>query len=43
MIRRTRPGRFISHSFPAEGAAEAYDLLDRGADGVLQVILTYTD
>ena len=43
MIRRTRPGRFISHSFPAESAAEAYDLLDRGADGVLQVILTYTD
>jgi len=41
MIRTTRPGRFVSHSFPIERAAEAYDLLDQGAETTLQVVLTY--
>lgn len=43
MIRRIRPGRFISHSFPAERAAEAYDLLDRRVGEALQVVLTYDE
>lgn len=40
-IRRLRPARFITHEVPAEQAAEAYDLLERRPEGVLQVILKY--
>jgi 2-desacetyl-2-hydroxyethyl bacteriochlorophyllide A dehydrogenase len=41
MIRRVRPARFITHEIPVERAAEAYDLLDRRPEDVLQVVLTY--
>lgn len=41
MIRRVRPSRFITHEMPVERAAEAYDLLDRRPEDVLQVVFTY--
>ena len=41
MIRRIRPSRFITHEMPVERAAEAYDLLDRRPEDVLQVVFTY--
>lgn len=41
MIRRVRPSRFITHEMPVERAAEAYDLLDRRPEEVLQVVFTY--
>jgi 2-desacetyl-2-hydroxyethyl bacteriochlorophyllide A dehydrogenase len=41
MIRRVRPSRFITHEIPMERAAEAYDLLDRRPEDVLQVVFTY--
>jgi threonine dehydrogenase-like Zn-dependent dehydrogenase len=43
MIRRTRPSRLITHDLPVERAAEAYDLLDRRPEDVLQVVFTYHD
>ena len=41
MIRCVRPSRFITHEMPVERAAEAYDLLDRRPEDVLQVVFTY--
>jgi 2-desacetyl-2-hydroxyethyl bacteriochlorophyllide A dehydrogenase len=41
MIRRVKPSRFITHEMPVERAAEAYDLLDRRPEEVLQVVFTY--
>jgi 2-desacetyl-2-hydroxyethyl bacteriochlorophyllide A dehydrogenase len=42
MIRRLRPGRLVTHTFPIERAAEAYQLLDQHPQETLQVTLTYT-
>ena len=39
MIRRITPSRFITHEMPVERAAEAYELLDRRPEDVLQVVL----
>jgi 2-desacetyl-2-hydroxyethyl bacteriochlorophyllide A dehydrogenase len=41
MIRRVRPARFITHEIPVDRAAEAYELLDRRPEDVLQVVFTY--
>lgn len=41
MIGRVDPKRWVSHRFEAERAAEAYELLDRGEEGALQVVLEY--
>jgi 2-desacetyl-2-hydroxyethyl bacteriochlorophyllide A dehydrogenase len=41
MTGRVHPGRWVSHRFEVEKAAEAYELLDRGKEGVLQVVLEY--
>lgn len=41
MIRRVKPSRFITHEMPAERAAEAYDLLDRRPEEVLQLVFSY--
>lgn len=43
MIRRVRPSRFITHEMPVKLAAEAYDLLDRRPEDVLQVVFTYRE
>ena len=31
----------FTHGFPIERASEAYDLVDKGADGLVQCVLTY--
>jgi 2-desacetyl-2-hydroxyethyl bacteriochlorophyllide A dehydrogenase len=41
MIRTVRPGKLITHRFPVEQAAQAYDLLDRQPESAVQVVLTY--
>jgi 2-desacetyl-2-hydroxyethyl bacteriochlorophyllide A dehydrogenase len=41
MLREAGAGRLITHRFPLEQAAQAYDLLDRRPEEALQVILTY--
>jgi threonine dehydrogenase-like Zn-dependent dehydrogenase len=41
MIRRTRPARLITHDLAVERAAEAYEMLDRRPEEVLQVVFTY--
>ena len=41
MIRRIRPSRLITHDLAVERAAEAYELLDRRPEEVLQAVFTY--
>ncbi|HUF37192.1 MAG TPA: zinc-binding alcohol dehydrogenase [Anaerolineales bacterium] len=41
LLRRLRPGRLITHRFPFERAAEAYELLDRRPEEAVQVVLAY--
>ncbi len=41
MLAQVQPARFITHRFPIGQAAEAYDLIDRHPEDVIQVILTY--
>jgi threonine dehydrogenase-like Zn-dependent dehydrogenase len=41
MIRLARPSRLITHEFPVERTAEAYELLDRRPWEALQVVLAY--
>jgi threonine dehydrogenase-like Zn-dependent dehydrogenase len=41
VIRRLRPSRFITHVLPVEHAPEAYEMLDRRPENVLQVVLSY--
>jgi 2-desacetyl-2-hydroxyethyl bacteriochlorophyllide A dehydrogenase len=41
MIRQLKPSRLITHRFPIEQAAEAYQLLDKNPEKVIQVLLTY--
>jgi 2-desacetyl-2-hydroxyethyl bacteriochlorophyllide A dehydrogenase len=40
-IRRLRPSRWITHRFQIERAPEAYETVDRRAEGTLQVLFTY--
>jgi 2-desacetyl-2-hydroxyethyl bacteriochlorophyllide A dehydrogenase len=41
MIAKTDPGRWITHRYPIEQAAEAYQLLDRAPQEAIQVLITY--
>ncbi|MFD0669868.1 zinc-binding alcohol dehydrogenase [Cohnella sp. GCM10027633] len=41
MIRRIRPAKYITHRYPIERAAEAYEALDNQADAIMQAVLTY--
>jgi 2-desacetyl-2-hydroxyethyl bacteriochlorophyllide A dehydrogenase len=41
MVGELKPSRFITHRFPLQEAAKAYQLLDRNAQEALQVVLTY--
>ena len=41
MIRRTRPGRFITQRFPFSRAAEAYELIDKNPADTIQLVLEY--
>jgi 2-desacetyl-2-hydroxyethyl bacteriochlorophyllide A dehydrogenase len=41
MLGQVQPARFITQRFPIEQAAQAYALLDRHPEDVIQVILTY--
>ncbi len=43
MIRQLSPSRWITHRFPVEDAAQAYQLLDRNPGEAIQVIFTYTN
>lgn len=36
---RLQPAQYVTHRFPLDRAQEAYELLDRGEEGVLQVLL----
>ncbi|MEE9248597.1 MAG: zinc-binding alcohol dehydrogenase [Dehalococcoidia bacterium] len=42
MVRLLRPSRLITHRFPLEEAAKAYELVDRRPDQAIQVMLTYS-
>jgi alcohol dehydrogenase len=41
MIRRLKPSRFITHRFPIQQSAEAYQLLDQNPEKTIQILLTY--
>lgn len=41
MIETIRPTKLITHRFPLEEAAEAYELLDKQAAKTIQVLLSY--
>ncbi len=41
MIRQIRPSRFITHRFPIQEAARAYELLDQKPGEAIQVLFTY--
>ncbi len=41
MLRRIGPDRLITHRFPIEQAAEAYQTLDKNSAETIQVVLTY--
>ena len=41
MLAQVQPARLITHRFPIEQAAQAYELIDRHPEEVIQVILTY--
>lgn len=41
MIRQLRPSRFITHRFPIQEAAKAYNILDQEAGSAIQILLTY--
>jgi 2-desacetyl-2-hydroxyethyl bacteriochlorophyllide A dehydrogenase len=41
MIERVKPPSLITHRFPLDKAAEAYQLLDKNPGETLQVVLTY--
>lgn len=43
MLGKVQPSRWISHRFPIEGAAEAYQLLDNKPNKALQILLTYPE
>ena len=41
MLAQVQPARFITQRFPIGQAAQAYELIDRHPEDVIQVILTY--
>ncbi len=41
MLAQVQPARFITHRFPIDQAAQAYELLDCHPEDAIQVILTY--
>ena len=41
MIKKLRPSRLVSHTFPLNDAGAAYELLDRDPANALQVLFTY--
>ncbi len=41
MIAEIDPSRWITHRFPFDRAAEAYQLLDHSPQEAIQVLLTY--
>jgi 2-desacetyl-2-hydroxyethyl bacteriochlorophyllide A dehydrogenase len=41
MIQQLNPGRFVTHRFDVQQAAEAYELLDKRPQEAMQVLLTY--
>jgi 2-desacetyl-2-hydroxyethyl bacteriochlorophyllide A dehydrogenase len=41
MLGEVQPARFITHRVPIEQAAQAYELIDRHPEDVIQLILTY--
>ena len=41
MIRQLNPGRFVTHRFSVQQAAQAYNLLDKRPQDAVQVLLTY--
>jgi len=41
LIRQIRPSRLITHRFDVDDAERAYDLIDRGSEEVIQILLTY--
>ncbi len=41
MLAQVQPARFITQRFPIAQAAQAYELIDRHPEDVIQVILTY--
>jgi 2-desacetyl-2-hydroxyethyl bacteriochlorophyllide A dehydrogenase len=41
MIRSLNPARFVTHRFEVKRAREAYELLDKGPQEAVQVVLTY--
>jgi threonine dehydrogenase-like Zn-dependent dehydrogenase len=41
MLEQVKPARFITHRFPLAEAAQAYELIDRHPEEVVQVILSY--
>jgi 2-desacetyl-2-hydroxyethyl bacteriochlorophyllide A dehydrogenase len=41
MLAQVQPARFITHRFPIDQAAQAYELIDRHPEEVIQVTLTY--
>jgi threonine dehydrogenase-like Zn-dependent dehydrogenase len=41
MLAQVQPARFITQRFPIDQAAQAYELIDRHPEDVIQVILTY--
>ncbi len=40
-LKTIRPGRFITHAFDVEKAAEAYQMLEEETEDILQVVLNY--
>jgi threonine dehydrogenase-like Zn-dependent dehydrogenase len=43
LIRSIKPSRFITHEIAVERAAEAYEMLDRRPEDVLQVVFSYRE
>ncbi len=41
MLEEVKPARFITHRFPIDQAAQAYELLDQHPEEAIQVILEY--
>lgn len=41
MIRKCQPEQFISHRLPLDMAAEAYGMLDKGSEDVMQIVFDY--
>ena len=41
MLKEVQPARFITHRYPIHRAAQAYEMIHRHPDEVIQVILTY--